>query len=163
MPDRTELPGADDRKRIRAAVAGHEVHTTKHWAGIMKRARETLGWSQGELGELVGTSQFTISEVENWKQKQSKYVPAICLAVGIPLPYLLIEDEFDERWIEVGRVMRRKKMNAFTFQLQAFEAELGIGPPSPQPPSDQSEIVASKDGAPGRRRRKPGSRPHPAR
>lgn len=122
------------RAEIREAVekAAYEVPTTDYWRGVMRRSRKEFrhddgrrGITQGDLAKLVGTSQPTISDIESGAQQQSRFVWPICVALGIPLPFLLIEDEWDERWMEVGRALRHRDMRFFEAQLRAMEIAAG--------------------------------------
>lgn len=87
----------------------------------MFKARQARGWTQDDLAGRVGVSQPTISTIESGAQPQSSYVPAIALVLGIPLPHILVRDEYDERWVEAGRALRHRKLSYFLKQLEAFE------------------------------------------
>jgi len=95
----------------------------------MARRRKELGLGQVELANCVGTSQYTISAIETGEQGQSKFVSAISVALGIPLPHVMIEDEYDQRWIEVGRVLRHRSRKLFMKYLDLFETEAGENEP----------------------------------
>lgn len=131
-----------ETKRVRAAVAKFDMPTSIYWRGVMERARKARGISQEMLAKALDCSQPTVSDIESGKIGGSKYVPGICEALGIPLPIILTEDEFDERWADVGRLLRAKSMRRFKNYLANFEEEVGIEPSG----DDQSQGVESGDG-----------------
>lgn len=131
---------------IRDAVGDYDMPTTPYWRGVMKRVREARGMTQGQLAEAVGCAQPTISDLETGENKGSTAVPAICEALRIPLPIFLAVDEYDERWVEVGRVLRARSMRRFLNYLANFEEESGLTPVS----EDQGDAVESPDGDVGR-------------
>lgn len=116
------------RLEIREAVTQHEVPTSPYWRGVMRRVRKALKVSQDELAELVGCEQPTISGLETGRITGSRYVEAICRALDIPKPYILIEDEWDERWVDAGRVLRARNKDVFRNYLRIFEIEAGAAP-----------------------------------
>lgn len=136
-------------RRIRAAVGDFDMPTSEYWRGVMFRVRKP--WmTQGELGDAVGTSQANISDIEAGKVLASKYVPAICEALGIPLPIVFVKDEFDERWLEAGRFLRARSMKRFLNYLEIFEEEAGIEASTDDQPD---EVESLPDDEPGRGRR----------
>lgn len=138
-----------ERRRIRSAVGDFDMPTSEYWRGVMIRARKAR-LTQGELGDAVGCSQNTISDLESGKQAASKFVPAICVALGIPLPMFFAKDEYDERWLEAGRFLRSRNMRRFLQYLAIFEEEAGIEPAS----EDQADPVESADGGAAQRVRR---------
>lgn len=141
VPEGLDQYSQIELRRFRAAVAASDVPTTETWRGIMARARAARGLTQEHLAKAVGTSQPNISDIESGKTGASKFVPAISLALGIPNPAILVKDEFDERWIEAGRVLRARSMSRFRHYLAIFEEEAGITPAL----DDQPPVVGSDD------------------
>lgn len=135
-----------ETKRIRAAVGDYDMPTTPYWCGVMERARKARDINQGELAAAVGCKQPTIHEIEKGKVGGSKYIPAICEALGIPLPIMLSRDEYDERWLEVGRLMRAVSLKRFMRYLENFEDECGITPDSDDASEDQGDDLQLGDG-----------------
>jgi DNA-binding XRE family transcriptional regulator len=142
-------------KRIRAAIGDYDMPTSSYWCGVMFRARDAR-MTQTELGQAIGTTQTTISEIEKGKVSGSKYVPAICVALGIPLPIMFAKDEFDERWLEVGRYLRARSMKRFLHYLAIMEEEAGVAVAEAD---DQPEAVEFTDAPPERRRLRPAIKP----
>lgn len=122
-------------------MAEYEVPTNPYWRGVMKRVRESHGLDQGDVAEAVGVKQATISEIETGKIKASRVVPAICLMLNIPSPLVMVQDEYDERWVHAGRWLRHWDMDRFVMYLKLFEKEGGIEPPD----YDQAVAVPSSD------------------
>jgi hypothetical protein len=67
-------------------------------------------------------SQPVISDIEKGIVEASEYVLAISKALGIPPPYLEIEDDDERRLLEAGRALRSKNREVFRAQLQVLEA-----------------------------------------
>lgn len=57
------------------------------------QARNKKGWSQGKLGEAVGTSQQQIANIENGTTKNSKYFLPIAKVLGLSYDWLLYGDD----------------------------------------------------------------------
>lgn len=104
--------------RIRAAISEQEIPTTAVWRGIMKRARKAHGLSQTQLAGRLGVKQPTVSGIESGTIAQSKYVPAICVALSIPGPLIEIESEDDYTWLVATRTLRRDRPSAYKRWLQ---------------------------------------------
>lgn len=105
-----------------ASETSQEIPTTQYWRDLMQQTRLKRGIKQTDLAKTVGIKQAQISAIETGVLLQSRWVPAISAALGIPLPVILIEDEWDERWCELGRILRRLRPAYFQVQLEAFEA-----------------------------------------
>lgn len=98
-----------------------ELPTTALWRGWMVSRREALGLTQTDLGRKVGLSQPIISEIESGKQARSVAVLAISRVLGIPPPYLEIEDDVERRLLEAARILRHTNVEVFATQLQLIE------------------------------------------
>jgi transcriptional regulator with XRE-family HTH domain len=83
-----------------------EVATTPYWIDLVIAARKARGWTQTDLGRRVGVGQPTISKLETGESKTSSLVHPICDVLKIQLPYALIIDDWERRWIEAGRAIR---------------------------------------------------------
>lgn len=57
----------------------------------VKREREAHGWSQADLGRLVGISQPAIKKIEDGDTINSKFMPKIAMVLNIPLGDLMPE------------------------------------------------------------------------
>lgn len=90
-----------------------EIATTEYWRGLMKQARATHGLTQRQLGEKVGLSQTNVSDIESGAVATSSAILAIARVLKIPPPWLALEDVLEERWLEVGRVLRRQSPARF--------------------------------------------------
>lgn len=90
----------------------------------MRRARIAQGLTQDQLGGRVGLSQTMISDIETGEVGSSSAVMAISKTLRIPPPWLAVEDEVDERWLDVGRVLRRHRPRAFEKWLQLLMEEV---------------------------------------
>ena len=51
----------------------------------VRQLRESRGWSQEDLARQSGTSQTTVFNIESGETKQSKLLPRIAVALGVPL------------------------------------------------------------------------------
>jgi phage repressor protein C with HTH and peptisase S24 domain len=51
----------------------------------IKAERERRGWSQADLAHRVGISQVAVKKIEGGETKQSKYLPRVCLELGLDL------------------------------------------------------------------------------
>jgi transcriptional regulator with XRE-family HTH domain len=92
----------------------------------MREARKAAGIPQHELGRMLGVKQGMVSQIESGKIGASIYVPAICLALKIPLPQTVVLDAEDARWIALGRAVRDRSLRRFRRLLEHLEAlELG--------------------------------------
>jgi transcriptional regulator with XRE-family HTH domain len=98
-----------------------EVATTEAWRSLMRRARIDHGMHQKDLAAKVGVTQALISNIESGGVGQSKAVMPICEALGIQPPHAMFEDETEQRWFEVGRVLRTRKPDNFKALLSAAE------------------------------------------
>jgi transcriptional regulator with XRE-family HTH domain len=98
-----------------------EMPTTRLWRQQMTAGRKALGLTQTELGERVGLSQPTISDIESGVMKGSRLIPAIARALFIPPPFLAVEDELDDRLMRAGRELRSRNNEVFLAQLQLLE------------------------------------------
>jgi len=139
---------------IRAAVADYEVVVTPYWAGVMQRARKARKMTQAQLADAVGTVQPNISDIEKMNVAASQFVPAICMALEIPMPTILVADEYDQRWVEAGRVLRARSLRRFLHYLAIFEEEAELT----EGTEDHSDALSSNGGdslsqAEGARRR----------
>lgn len=110
--------------KILAAIADVEVPTTAYWRASMRAARKRLGLTQDQLGRLVDLRQPTVSDIESGVLLSSRQVPAISVALGISLPAIEVEDEYDEPWMDVGRTLRALRKPAFLRWLRMIEAEV---------------------------------------
>lgn len=55
----------------------------------VRQAREAKGWSQKQLGDRVGISQVAVKKIEAGDTKQSKFLPQIASALGLPMDELM--------------------------------------------------------------------------
>jgi len=115
-----EIPA---RSKIRAAISDTELPTTERWRELMRSKRRTLHVTQKELAQILGISQPTLSDIEKGVIGQSKMVPAICVALGIPSPHLEVQHPDDERWVEAGRRLRDHKESLFVQFLELIESQ----------------------------------------
>lgn len=99
-----------------------EIYFSKEWGNLVRRARNDRGLSQGELGDLIGVEQAMISYIETGKVNSSKAVVPLCEVLNIPRPKQYFDDELEERWVEVGRVLRRVNEAGLRGLLAAAEA-----------------------------------------
>lgn len=90
----------------------------------MVRARKAYqgeGLTQKELGARVGTSQNVISLIEAGEVTSSTFILPICDVLGIPPP-MLYENEDQQLWSQLGRVLRHKSMRKFRRAMALVEA-----------------------------------------
>jgi|GEM_PF-6382785 len=113
------------RRELRQLIENTEgeIPTTAEWRELMKTAREARDLSQTALADLLGTTQATISWLETGTGKQSKLVPAIAAALGIPLPAAGITDALERRWLAAGRRLRVQSLERFLRQLELLELD----------------------------------------
>jgi DNA-binding XRE family transcriptional regulator len=108
-------------REIRAVIATVEVPTTESWRTEMKSRRRLLKISQADLAKKIQVHQTTISDIESGRVQQSIYVPAIALALDMQSPHIVVEDELDARWIQIGRFHRQRNSQLYTFVLDMLE------------------------------------------
>lgn len=101
-----------------------EIPTTELWRRAMREARKAQSVTQVELAQRVRCTQPVIAGIERGSIKSSTLVIPICDELKIPPPHVLVEDSIDERWIEVGRRLRRKMPALFDGQLAGIESML---------------------------------------
>lgn len=101
-----------------------ELPTTELWRGVMKRARKAADLSQEVLARRIGCTQPMIAGIERGTVKSSTLILPICDILNIPPPHVLVADEIDERWIELGRLLRAKMPALFDGQLAGIESML---------------------------------------
>lgn len=89
----------------------------------MRRARKEAGIQQHALARLIGTKQGIISRIESGKILASIYVPAIAVALEMPLPHTEIRDATDKTWIELGRAVRERSPSLFKRLLSFIEED----------------------------------------
>jgi transcriptional regulator with XRE-family HTH domain len=67
------------------AITAYLAETEQANVGDIRLARESLGWSQARLAELVGTTQQTVDRIEKGETTFSRYVEPIrrCLAEAV--------------------------------------------------------------------------------
>jgi transcriptional regulator with XRE-family HTH domain len=119
VPDKTER--TDDLPAV-GAPSDPEIATNTHWRSLMRRARDTNGYSQAALARRIGLSQNVVSQIESGEQEASSYILRICRVLKIPPPVAMFADEQDQRWYEAGQLMRRRNPRMFRSQLAAMEA-----------------------------------------
>lgn len=107
-----------------------EIPFTKEWGSLVRRARGDAGLSQGALAERAGISQPMVSYIESGSSGASKAVVPIVKVLGIPFPKQYFEDELEERWVELGRVLRRVNEAGFLGLLAAAEQMIAKNEPS---------------------------------
>lgn len=115
-----------DRALIQSLVADYDVPVSDYWVELMRKSRKLLGVTQAQLADVVGCAQPVISDLEKNKIGGSRFVPAICEALQIPLPIIMVIDEYDQRWVEAGRVLRERSLKRFLHYLAIFEEEAGV-------------------------------------
>lgn len=103
----------------RAAIA-----TTPIWRARMKAARKDHGLTQMALADLLGIEQSTISAIESGRVPNSRSVPAISAALGIPNPVVSIEDAADEEWLRLGRELHDRDPEQFELVCKMLESQL---------------------------------------
>lgn len=108
----------------RAEHSYPELPTTEIWRGVMKRARKAAEFSQESLARRIGCTQPMIAGIERGTVRSSALILPICDVLNIPPPHVLVEDEVDERWIELGRLLRAKMPALFDGQLAGIESML---------------------------------------
>jgi transcriptional regulator with XRE-family HTH domain len=113
-----------------------EVATTPYWIDLVVKARKAKGWNQTELGRRVGVGQPTISKLETGESKTSALVHPICDVLKIQLPYALINDDLERRWIEVGRELRSLKGGERIFESRVKGAEDLLEAMTPRSPNE---------------------------
>src|SRR5690349_16007248 len=133
MQVRSPVKAISGRGRIDIVPAAEEqeIATTEHWRGVMKRARIDHGMTQKQLGDRVNQSQTNISDIESGEVGSSSAILAICRVLDIPPPYLMLEDVVEQRWLDVGRVLRRQNPAKFDRWLAHLMAEVADEPGSP--------------------------------
>lgn len=55
----------------------------------VRARREEIGMSQAELARAARTTQATIDKIENNRSRQSKFLPAVFLSLGLPLEEII--------------------------------------------------------------------------
>lgn len=90
----------------------------------MKRARKAAELTQDALARKIGCTQPMVAGIERGSIKSSTLIMPICEVLDIPPPHVLVEDELDERWIEVGRQLRTRMPAMFDGQLAGIESML---------------------------------------
>lgn len=112
------------RSEIRAAVSDTEVPVTEEWRSDMKASRVAAGISQTELGDLVGCGQGTISQLERHVIDQSKFAPAIAVALGISVPTSTIHTVKSARWMRVFDALQKHAPGKLDSMLEFLEADI---------------------------------------
>jgi transcriptional regulator with XRE-family HTH domain len=107
-----------------------ELPTTDYWRGVMRRSRKAAGLTQGGLAARVGVSQAVISDLETGAQSGSTVIMAVCKVLGITPPHVMVEDVDDERWLRVGRMLRRRNRGKYERWLTMLLAEMDDTPDS---------------------------------
>lgn len=109
-----------------------ELPFTKEWGSLVRRTRSDLGLSQQDLADAIGSDQPTISYIERGEIDSSKAVRPLVEFLKIPPPKVFMGDDLDERWNEVGRVLRRVDERHFRLLLNiAEQAVAEAGEPEP--------------------------------
>ncbi len=115
----------DRPRRPSAGVQSNSEHPEipfpPEWGSLVRRARMARKLSQADLAELVDVDQPMISYIENGQVLSSKAVIPLVHALNIPPPRQYFEDELEERWVESGRVLRRRNEAGFRGLLAAAE------------------------------------------
>jgi len=120
---RTPLPGRTTRLEIQKAVSESEIRTTDAWRNEMRRVRKLRGWTQAELGEIVGVEQSTISSIETGRMAAAAAVPAIAKALDIPdpTPQLGVHEAL---WLRYGQLLQREHPDLFKLQIENLRGML---------------------------------------
>jgi transcriptional regulator with XRE-family HTH domain len=101
-----------------------EVHVDDDFGRRMREARERLGMTQRQLADAVGLAQFSISALENSKQRSSRDIIPICRVLKISPPFVGVSDDMEWRWIEAGKALRGVAPDLFAALLQTAEEYL---------------------------------------
>jgi transcriptional regulator with XRE-family HTH domain len=115
------VPYSDERPNTKGAEQYPDVATTPYWCGLMYAARKALKLTQTDIARRVGTSQTTITNLEKGVSKTSRWVHPVSELLRIPLPYAMIGDDWERRWIEAGRRFREANEEAFKTEVQGVE------------------------------------------
>lgn len=99
-----------------------EVATSPHWIGLMIAARKAAKLTQKQLAKKIHTSQTTVTNLERGVARTSRHVHPICEVLRIPLPYVLIADDLERRWIEAGRAIRTADDGLYRVEVISAEA-----------------------------------------
>ena len=148
---RVPLPGRSRRLEIQQSMSDDEIRTTPMWRAAMKRARKEREWSQTELGEIVGLKQVAISHIENGRIGRSSAVPAISVALDIPLPTPRL-GEHEEMWLKFGRHLKKTNPKLFEAQVAMYKSLLGdeLGDDDDVQPDDAATDKTAEPGDPDR-------------
>lgn len=107
-----------------------EIRTTEAWRREMRRARRLLGWTQAELGDIVGVDQSTISSLETGRMAAAAAVPAIAQALDIPPPTPQL-GEHEALWLRYGQILQKNYPELFESQIENLQRMLRhLGEPS---------------------------------
>jgi transcriptional regulator with XRE-family HTH domain len=112
-----------------------ELATTPEWREKMIKERKGRGLTQKALGELVGTSQAAISQIENGEQGSSKFILPICRMLEIEPPQHFGADDL-RAWMDHGRKLHAINPRRFAEFLRLVEGmteDEVVPPPAPPP------------------------------
>jgi DNA-binding XRE family transcriptional regulator len=115
------VPYSDEQANTEGPERYPDVATTEYWCGLMRAARKRLKITQKELARKIGVSQTTITNLETHFSKTSRWVHPVCEILQIPLPYALITDDWERRWIDAGRRYRSANDDAFKTEVEGIE------------------------------------------
>ncbi len=118
------MPAVDTKPRPpgQAAIASEpELSFTKEWGALVRRARVDAHMTQRDVADKIGVEQGMISYIENGEVESSRAVMPLVRLLDIPPPKQYFADEEEERWVEVGRVLRRVNEAGFRGLLAAAE------------------------------------------
>jgi transcriptional regulator with XRE-family HTH domain len=88
----------------------------------MRARREQLDLTQTELGLKVGISQPVVSAMERGDNASSKAVAAISDYLGLPMPYIELQDKDEERILKACRAIREANPELLAQQVQLLES-----------------------------------------
>lgn len=92
----------------------------------VKRARQLKGYSQKELGNLVGLKQSTISEIESSEESNTNKLIELAEALNVTTDYLNFGDDVPEEFLSTQNPNDDNR-NFIWFPLYEVSASAGCG------------------------------------
>lgn len=103
-----------------------DLPVTREWGALVGQTIKARGWIQQQVADEIDCSQGAISQIVSGPTLRSELVWPLCLVLDLDPPHQFYRDEREKRWVEAGRVLRRRSERAFMSALRSAEEMPGV-------------------------------------
>lgn len=103
-----------------------DLPVTRTWGALVGQTIKARGWIQQQVADEIGCTQGAISQIVSGPTLTSWLVWPLCLVLDLDPPHQFYRDDRERRWVEAGRVLRRRSERAFMSALRSAEEMPGV-------------------------------------